>query len=112
MRLTIHLTLEELVASDYPLPHEISNDPPIELIGNLKCLAAGLERVRLVLGAPIDVSSGYRSPRGNAGGGGAVSSAHRSGLAADFKCPQFGDPMAVARAIEANREAIDFDQLI
>ena len=69
-----------------------------------------LERVRALLGKPVLVSSGYRSPLVNRAVGGAASSAHMLGCAADFSSPGFGAPLEICHAIVASD--IPFDQLI
>jgi putative chitinase len=71
--------------------------------------AAGLERVRKLLGAPILVTSGFRAPAVNAIVGGAPNSAHILGWAADIKSP-LGDPFAICQVIAASD--LEFDQLI
>lgn len=75
-------------------------------------LKIGLERVRAVLGCPILISSGYRSPKLNAAIGGARNSQHCKGEAADFIAPGFGSPMEVCKEIVKHQESIQFDQLI
>lgn len=78
--ITEHFTLEELTHTDTGLP----NDPPLCLARNLALLAETLEQVRELLGVPLHVSSGYRSERVNAAVGGAETSEHLVGRAADF----------------------------
>jgi len=51
------------------------------------------------LGRTIEISSAYRCPQLNAAVGGAPSSQHVQGLAADFVCPDFGTPLEIALAI-------------
>lgn len=112
MRFTQHFTFDEFTRSDYAIRHGIDNTPPGFVLTNLRMLAARLERVRAVIGAPLLITSGYRCPVLNRAIGGSATSAHVAGLAADFIAPEFGSPFAVARAIEANADEIDFDQLI
>jgi len=90
----------------------LSNEPSYQAVDNLRVLCEELELVREMLGGrPIIVTSGYRSPALNAEVGGATNSAHMLGLAADFICPEFGDPVRVCNALLAARD-IRFDQLI
>ncbi len=109
-RLSRYYTLARLVHSDTARERRIDNTPPPELIPNLRLLARGLDRIRLLLGHPLDISSGYRSPALNAAVGGARNSQHSQGLAADFTCPGFGPPLAVARALRDS--VIAFDTVI
>jgi hypothetical protein len=109
-RLSRYYTLARLVHSDTARERGIDNAPPPELIPNLRLLARGLDRIRLLLGHPLDISSGYRSPALNAAVGGARKSQHSQGFAADFTCPGFGPPLAVARAMRDS--GIAFDTLI
>lgn len=66
--------------------------------------------MRALLGKPVLVSSGYRSPLVNRAVGGAASSAHMLGCAADFSCPAYGSPLKICREIAGSD--ISFDQLI
>jgi hypothetical protein len=109
-RLSRYYTLARLVHSDTARERGIDNAPPPELIPNLRLLACGLDRIRLLLGHPLDISSGYRSPALNTAVGGARNSQHSQGFAADFTCPGFGPPLAVARAMRDS--GIAFDTLI
>ena len=110
MNLTEHFTLEELTFSPTAERQKINNTPPLEAVAHLTTLAEGLEKVRALLGGPIRISSGYRSPELNAAIGGAKNSAHMSGFAADFVCPSFGSPLDIVKAIAAS--SIKFDQCI
>lgn len=111
MQLSEHFTLEELTASSTAARLAINNVPTGIVMGRLKLLAATLEQIRGQLGHPLIITSGYRSPALNAKvPGSSDTSAHTLGWAADFKCPGFGPPMAVCRAL--SESAIRFDQVI
>jgi hypothetical protein len=109
-RLSRYYTLARLMHSDTAREQGIDNTPAIELLPNLRLLARGLDQVRRLLGHRLEISSGYRCPALNAAVGGAANSQHVQGLAADFTCPGFGPPLAVARAIRDSH--IQFDQCI
>lgn len=109
-QLTAHFTLEEFTHSDTALRTGIKNIPSLQALENLKTVASGLEQVRAILGKPIFVTSGYRSPTLNRFIGGSTTSAHCLGYAVDFKCPQFGTPDAITRAIKDS--GIKADQVI
>lgn len=109
--LTPHFTLEEFTRSDTALRKGIDNSqPPLQVLRNLGFLAETLERVRMLLGKPLIITSGYRCPALNFAIGSHPTSAHVLGLAVDFMCHEYGTPLEVAQAIAASD--IAFDQLI
>ena len=110
MNLTEHFTLEELTFSPTAERQKINNTPSLEAVAHLTTLAEGLEKVRALLGGPIRITSGYRSPALNAAIGGAKNSAHMSGFAADFVCPLFGSPLDIVKEISTS--SVNFDQCI
>jgi hypothetical protein len=109
MNLSEHFTIEELVASQIATRRRIDNRPAPAIVENLRRLAGVLEQVRALVGRPVTVSSGYRSPVLNAAAGGARDSAHMQGLAADITVAGLA-PKELARAIV--KAGIEFDQLI
>lgn len=110
MYLTQNFSITELTVSQTAARRGIDNTPPPVAVNNLRALASVLEDVRRLLGHPILISSGYRSPALNQAVGGSINSQHCVGEAADFTCPKFGTPYEVADAIM--RSNIHFDQLI
>lgn len=110
MNLSPHFTLAELTVSEMAARKGIDNTPPDAVIARLKHAALGLEAIRIRLGAPIIVSSGYRSPDLNKAVGGSKTSAHMDGDAVDFICPGYGAPGAIVSALKDS--GIAFDQLI
>lgn len=110
MQLSEHFSFEEMIASEVAARKWIDNTPPVSLDLNLRHLCERLEDVRMLLGAPIFITSGYRSPDLNRAVGGQTNSAHLYGLAADFICPQFGPPRKVCKAIAESQ--ICYEQLI
>lgn len=111
MKLSTHFTLAEMTISQTAERKGLDNDPPIEILAALKRTALGLETVRMLLGAPIIITSGYRSPAVNRAVGGSKSSQHLKGEAADIIVPGFGTPAEVVKAIVGHNE-IPFDQCI
>ncbi|MDP3819207.1 MAG: D-Ala-D-Ala carboxypeptidase family metallohydrolase [Methylotenera sp.] len=110
MQLTEHFSLAEFTQSDYALRNGIANIASPNIIGNLKFNALGMEKVRALLGGPINISSGYRCPALNKAIGGSATSAHCLGFATDFTCRKFGTPEAITIAIKNG--GIQYDQLI
>lgn len=110
MKLTDHFTLEEFTDSDTALRLGIDNTPPAPIEDFLRLTAVGMEKVRLLLGKPIRINSGYRCPALNKAVGGSTYSDHLLGYAVDFVCPEFGTPVEIARAIE--KSTITYGQLI
>lgn len=108
--LSPHFSAEEMTASESADRLGIDNTVPQALLPHLCLTAQGMEGVREVLGGPIHVNSGYRSPALNKAIGGVDTSAHTLAYAVDFICPQFGTTYEVAKAIKASH--IKFDQLI
>ena len=110
MKLSRYFTLEELIASQTAECCGIDNTPPPAAMANLETLARKLDEVRTLLGRPVYISSGYRSPALNTAIGSKTSSAHLLGLAADIVVPAFGKTMDVFEAIR--NSGIRYDQLI
>jgi hypothetical protein len=110
MRLTPHFTLDELTISETAARRGWDNIPPPDAMAALRHTALGLEGIRTLLGAPIIVTSGYRSPELNSAIGGSASSQHMRGEAADFICPGYGDPRNVVHRIVDS--GLDYDQVI
>lgn len=109
MLLSQHFSLEEMTLSQEAARKGLSNQPTPRALENLKRITATLEEIRTLVGKPINISSGYRSPAVNAAVGGAAKSAHVLGLAADINVGGL-TPQALARIIRAS--GIKYDQLI
>lgn len=112
-RLGRFFLLSEFLRSETATRRGLANIPDAAAMRNLRdVLAPGMERVRSLLGVPVQVTSGYRAPEVNAAVGGSASSQHCHGLAADFVAPDYGTPRSIAKHLAAHAEALDFDQLI
>ena len=109
MNLSEHFTLEELTASQAAARNGLENKPDLEATKNLRWLAGTLEEVRKLVGKPVHVSSGYRSPAVNKAVGGSSKSAHMRGLAADITVPGMTS-RDLAELIRSS--SIAYDQLI
>ena len=109
MLITPHFTFDEMTVSQLAARDGFDNTPPPEARGNLQLLCGALEQVRALFGAPIIVSSGFRSEKVNRLIGGATNSQHVQGLAADFTVIEVSPRETVRRISES---AVPFDQLI
>lgn len=113
IKLSNFFTLEELTSSDTALRKGIDNTPDTEQIKYLTRLAYKLDQIRALLGnRPIHVNSGYRCSELNAAIGGAKTSAHMEGRAADIVCPDFGTPKDIAMLLQQKIQELDLDQVI
>ena len=111
MNLSPHFTLAELTVSDTAARRGIANEPPPDVVQALKRTALGLEAVRVRLGgAPVIVTSGYRSLELNRAIGSKDTSQHVKGEASDFIVPRFGTPSEIVAALRDS--GIEYDQLI
>ena len=81
MNLSEHFTVAEMIYSQTASERQINNAVPEAMLGNLKTLAEGLERVRELLNAPLHINSGYRCAALNEAVGGSKTSAHMEGFA-------------------------------
>jgi hypothetical protein len=108
---TMHFTIEELYASATAKKLGIDNKPSVQKMINLVYLAAYvLEPLRVAMGEPIKIGSGYRCEKLNKAVGGVGNSQHMKGQAADL-CID-GDIKKGRRWFNYIREHLPFDQLI
>ena len=98
-RLTEHFTLKELTSSPTAIRFGIDNTPTGEIISNLLELSQLLEKIRTIYNKPIIVTSGYRCYKLNKAVGGAVTSQHLLGQAADIR--------SVSDSVKDNKELFD-----
>lgn len=112
MNLTPHFTLSELSASSTADRLGLANTPAPEIVPRLVRTAEMLELIRSELGAPVTVTSGYRSPAVNRAVGGVTSSDHAQGHAAYIVAPKFGTPYQIAKKLAPLIDALGIGQLI
>lgn len=110
MQLAPNFTLQEFLKSTTATKLGIDNTPTQAELQRLKTLAAALQRLRGILGAPIVVNSAFRSPALNKAVGGVENSDHQLGWAADIRAPAFGSVIELGKAIA--RSGMEFDQVI
>jgi hypothetical protein len=110
-QVTMHFTVDELCASATAKAKGINNKPDIQQTINLVYLAAYvLEPLRIAMGEPIKISSGFRCQALNKAVGGVANSQHCKGQAADL-CID-GDLEKGKRWFNYIRQHLPFDQLI
>jgi len=108
---TMHFTIEELCASDTAKKKGIANKPNTQQMINLVYLAAYvLEPLRVAMGEPIKIGSGFRSQALNKEVGGVWNSQHTKGQAADL-CID-GDLKKGKKWFNYIKDHLPFDQLI
>ena len=98
MNIGKHFTLAELTHSQAAARKGLKNEPDAVALAHLHHLVVSvLDPLREALGRPIVVSSGYRAPLVNRAVGGASSSQHVLGQAADITVPGMHVTELVAR---------------
>ena len=108
---TMHFSIEEMYASDTAKRLGINNKPSTQQTINLVYLCAYvLEPLRVAMGKPIKISSGFRSQALNKAVGGVYNSQHLKGQAADIDIQ--GDMAFGKKIFEYIRDHLPFDQLI
>ena len=108
---TMHFTIQELYASATAKAKGIDNTPNVQQMINLVYLAAFvLEPLRVAMGEPVKIGSGFRSRKLNEAVGGVWNSQHCKGQAADI-CID-GDIEKGKRWFKWIKENLTFDQLI
>jgi len=109
MNLTKNFSLIELTSSETAVRKGIDNTPSQEVVNNLKNLCENvMQPLRDWYGKPINITSGYRSPKLNKAIGGSTTSDHCLGCAIDFTLPK-EDYKEVFEWIRKNCE---YDQII
>ncbi len=108
--LSPHFRLSECLVSDTAVRKGIPNDPGPDVLQHLHETATMLlDPVRALLGVPLHINSGYRSPAVNSAIGGSATSAHMTGYAADTH------PLGMSLADMTTRiiaSALRYDQII
>lgn len=108
---TMHFTMEELYASATAKAKGINNKPNVQQMINLVYLAANvLEPLRVAMGEPIKIGSGFRCEALNRAVGGVRNSQHMKGQAVDL-CID-GDMKKGKKWFDYIRKNLPFDQLI
>lgn len=113
MEISKHLSLAEVSRSETAKRKGINNTPSGEHLENFKKLAENVfEPIREHFGAPIHISSGYRSKELNSAIGGSATSQHCSGEAIDIDMDGSASGITNAQVFNFIKDNINFDQLI
>ena len=108
-KISPNFTLNEWTRSRSARKLGITNRVELIHLANVTKTSYTLERIRTRIGAPLIISSGYRTKELNERIGGNKNSAHCKGLAADIHTSDM-TCLELAKAIRAS--GIPFDQLI
>jgi hypothetical protein len=107
----MYFTIEEMYASDTAKRLGINNKPSVQQMVNLVYLCAFvLEPLRVAMGEPIKIGSGFRCQALNKAVGGVYNSQHLKGQAADL-CID-GDIQKGKKWFNYIKDHLPFDQLI
>jgi uncharacterized protein YcbK (DUF882 family) len=110
-KLSEHFKLGEMTRSSHS---DIYNVPTHEAIYNMKNLCKWLEVLRERSGGPVRINSGYRSPQLNKKVGGAPTSNHLTGCAADIRVDSMEQLIRYAAILldYADKSHQQFDELM
>ena len=109
MQITENFSLIELTSSETATRKGIDNTPGPAEIHNLRYLLNEvMQPLRSWYGKPINITSGYRSPKLNKAIGGSTTSDHTQGRAIDFTVPKED----YKKVFEYIKTKLVFDQLI
>lgn len=110
--LSEHFSYEEAISSETANRMGLSNIPDTATLLVMQRAAVKLEKVRELLKTPIHINSWYRCLVLNTLINSKSTSQHVKGEAIDFIAPYFGDPVKICKVIVANKDIIQYDQLI
>ena len=110
--MAIYFTIKEMTKSQIAKLYHIDNIPTEEIIENLKKVMYVLDMVRVHMGKPIFVNSGYRCRKLNEIVGGVHKSMHTRGLAADFRTDKIEDIEKMFEFLKENHEDFKIIELI
>lgn len=110
--MAIYFTIKEMTKSQTAEFYHIDNTPTKEVAENLKKVMYILDMVRVHMGKPIFVNSGYRCKKLNEMVGGVQKSMHTKGLAADFRTTRVEDVEEIYNFLNERREKFQIKELI
>lgn len=110
--MAIYFNTEEMTKSQTAKLYHIDNTPTKEVVENLKKVMYILDIVRVYIGKPILVNSGYRCKKLNEMVGGVQNSMHTKGLAADFRTKEKEDINTMFEFLRKNQKDFKIKELI
>lgn len=110
--MAIYFNIKEMTSSQTAELYHIDNTPSKEVVENLKKVMYILDMVRVHIGKPIFVNSGYRCKRLNEIVGGVQNSMHTKGLAADFRTKEKEDINIMFEFLKKNQKELKIIELI
>lgn len=110
--MAIYFTTKEMTKSQTAKLYHIDNTPTKEVVENLKKVMYILDIVRVYIGKPILVNSGYRCEKLNEMVGGVQKSMHTKGLAADFRTKEKEDINTMFEFLKRNQEKFKIIELL
>lgn len=110
--MAIYFTIKEMTKSQTAELYHIDNTPTEKVIGNLKKVMYILDMVRIHIGKPILINSGYRCEKLNEMVGGVQKSMHTKGLAADFRTKEKEDINIMFEFLRKNQKEFKIAELI
>lgn len=112
IKMAIYFTTKEMTKSQTAELQNIDNTPNEKVIGNLKKVMYILDMVRVYIGKPILINSGYRCKKLNELVGGVQNSMHTKGLAADFRTKEKEDINTMFEFLKKNQKNFKVEELI
>lgn len=110
--MAIYFTIKEMTKSQTAELYHIDNTPTKEVVENLKKLMYILDMIRVRIGKPIIINSGYRCKRLNEMVGGVQGSMHTKGLAADIRTGEKEDINTMFKFLRENQKELKIKELI
>lgn len=110
--MAIYFNIKEMTKSQTAELYHIDNTPTKEVAENLKKVMYILDMVRVHIGKPILINSGYRCLRLNEMVGGVQKSMHTKGLAADFRTKEKEDINTMFEFLKTNQKKFKIIELL
>lgn len=110
--MAIYFNIKEMTASQTAKLYHIDNTPTKEVVENLKKVMYILDIVRVYIGKPILVNSGYRCKKLNEMVGGVQKSMHTKGLAADIRTREKEDINTMFEFLKKNQKKFKIIELL